>query len=103
MEFKSETLITVSRDTLLKDIEPFKSEGLPSETVLYKGRCGIGGTTMELKHNRHSIITVPTIAPIINKLNLSTGDECKPKDGIFPLMSRKGLKREIKIKRIEEY
>lgn len=40
---------------------------LPSKVLLNKGVTGCGGTTLEIKSNRDSIILVPTINLVINK------------------------------------
>lgn len=40
---------------------------IPSNANIDKGRCGIGGTTMELKDRRNSIIVVPNVSIIENK------------------------------------
>lgn len=48
-------------------------EKIPSNALINKGRCGIGGTTLEIETPRHSIIVVPTKGIIDNK--------CKNKDG----------------------
>ncbi|RZL44098.1 MAG: hypothetical protein EOP00_21340 [Pedobacter sp.] len=42
-------------------------DNLPSNSLINKGRCGIGGTYMELKAERNSIIIVPTNGIIDNK------------------------------------
>jgi len=46
---------------------------IPNNSIINKGRCGIGGTYLEIKANRNSIIIVPTNAIIDNK--------CYNKDG----------------------
>lgn len=40
---------------------------IPSNSIINKGRCGIGGTFMEVQAKRHSIIIVPTNAIIDDK------------------------------------
>lgn len=40
---------------------------LPNNSFINKGRCGIGGTTLELKTERNTIIVVPTIGIIEDK------------------------------------
>ena len=40
---------------------------LPSNCIFNKGITGSGGTTLELKSNRHSIICVPNISLVLNK------------------------------------
>lgn len=40
---------------------------LPINSFIHKGRCGIGGTTLELKTERNTIIVVPTVGIIEDK------------------------------------
>lgn len=40
---------------------------IPSNANIHKGRCGIGGTTMELNDSRHSAIVVPNISIMLDK------------------------------------
>lgn len=42
-------------------------EILPTNSFIHKGRCGIGGTTLELKTERNTIIVVPTVGIIEDK------------------------------------
>jgi hypothetical protein len=42
---------------------------LPANAFIHKGRCGIGGTTLEIKSHRHSIITVPGVSIIHDKMS----------------------------------
>ncbi|WP_157288093.1 DEAD/DEAH box helicase family protein [Pedobacter cryoconitis] len=42
-------------------------EVIPSNSIINKGRCGIGGTYLEIKANRNSIIIVPTHSIIEDK------------------------------------
>lgn len=64
---------------------------IPSNTIINKGRCGIGGTTLELNSKRHSIIVVPNIPTIENKLNGNTSII-----GVYGRVSKKELKEKIK-------
>ena len=43
---------------------------IPSNANINKGRCGIGGTTLELKDTRNSIVVVPNISTIESKKNV---------------------------------
>eukprot|EP01118_Nematostelium_gracile_P010271 TRINITY_DN3522_c0_g1_i2.p1 TRINITY_DN3522_c0_g1~~TRINITY_DN3522_c0_g1_i2.p1 ORF type:complete len:620 (-),score=14.29 TRINITY_DN3522_c0_g1_i2:2807-4666(-) len=47
---------------------------IPSNTIINKGRCGIGGTYLEIEANRNSIIVVPTNAIIDDKCFDKAGD-----------------------------
>lgn len=55
---------------------------LPSNAFIDKGRCGIGGTTLELEAHRHSIIIVPTNGIIKNKI-LGEMDSKEKKDPLI--------------------
>ncbi|POY37144.1 hypothetical protein C3K47_08790 [Solitalea longa] len=57
------TIILSNKDYITK---AFKV--LPSNAFIDKGRCGIGGTTLCLITLRHSIIIVPTVGIIKNKM-----------------------------------
>lgn len=62
----------------IKMIEPYKYLGqlwvrLPNKCILNKGVTGCGGTTVELKSNRNSIILVPTVELVRNKTDLKNG------------------------------
>lgn len=46
---------------------------IPANSIINKGRCGIGGTYLEIKARRNSIIIVPTNAIIDNKCFDSSG------------------------------
>lgn len=46
----------------------FPLKRLPSNSYIQKGRCGIGGTTMEIEDTRHSIIIVPNVPIIQSKV-----------------------------------
>lgn len=57
------TIKTRLTDQFLSDIFDF----LPSQCLLNKGVTGCGGTTLEIKCKRNSIILVPNINLILNK------------------------------------
>jgi len=62
--FKTHRTYTVPPDVFLDKI--FKQ--LPSNAFINKGRCGIGGTTLEINDStRSSIIVAPTIGVLIDK------------------------------------
>jgi len=86
--------ITVSPDTYLNQIPEFEN-GIPTDSFINKGRCGIGGTTLEVKQERHSIIIVPTVAPIEGKLNITEGMDCIVQNGLFPLFGGKKTKLQL--------
>ena len=66
----------------LSEVKEFIEWGnrLPSHVLLNKGLTGCGGTTLELKAPRNSIILVPTISLVINKT--------KDKNYLFGLYGR---------------
>lgn len=77
---------------MLWEIEPYASQGLPINSIFHKGRCGIGGTTLEINQDRHSIIVVPTTPPIEGK--------CNDENGILAVMGEEGLNRAAKVQKI---
>ncbi len=62
---------------------------LPSNAFIHKGRCGVGGTTLELKFPRHSIITVPTVGIIDDKIK----DKKNLPYGLFPVMGGQSISK----------
>jgi hypothetical protein len=67
MKFKNNYDYTISID---QHIDAAFTDGkLPSNSFIHKGRCGIGGTTLEIKALRHSIISVPNNQIIHDKQN----------------------------------
>ncbi|ERJ60352.1 hypothetical protein [Sphingobacterium paucimobilis] len=62
----------------------------PSNTIINKGRCGIGGTTLELNSQRHSIIVVPNI-PTIESKKRANQDII----GVYGGITKNRLKKEI--------
>src|SRR5690606_30184749 len=64
--------------------------GLPSNSIIDKTACGIGGTTLELNWHRHSILVVPNLPIIVNKM-LSYEDLI----GVHGMISKKGLAEKI--------
>lgn len=69
METKDYTPIKLLKGQYLDDIEPFKSTGIPSNCILHKTVTGCGATTCEIKSKRHSIIILPNVPVIRNKVN----------------------------------
>lgn len=71
---------------------------LPSNAKIDKGRCGIGGTTIEIKAKRHSIFIVCTLGGIIGKANdnpeiFDIHGKMKPKDIVPELMKDTGHRK----------
>lgn len=62
---------------------------IPTNAIIDKGRCGIGGTTMELNSKRHSILVVPNVSIIESKTSQF--------DFLF------GVKGGVNISHIKEY
>lgn len=72
-------------------------KALPNNSFIHKGRCGIGGTHLELKTDRNSILIEPIKSIITDKIN-STDEygELEYPDLFF-------VKGGVKTKDIEEY
>lgn len=61
-------------------------EALPTNSFINKGRCGIGGTHLELKTKRNSIIIVPTKGIITDKINSKEENGNLEYPNLFPVM-----------------
>lgn len=59
---------------------------IPENAFIHKGRCGVGGTHLELKTNRNSIIIVPTKGIITDKTNSKDENGNKEYPDLFPVM-----------------
>ncbi|MBB5437945.1 hypothetical protein HDC92_001619 [Pedobacter sp. AK017] len=71
---------------------------LPSNANIDKGRCGIGGTTLEIKSKRHSIFIVCTLGGIIGKAKDNPSifpihGKIKPKDIVPELKKATGYRK----------
>lgn len=64
---------------------------LPSNCIFNKGITGSGGTTLELKSNRNSIICVPNISLVLNK-------QSKDVFGVYGKISNGDIKDYLKLK-----
>jgi len=61
--------IELHKGQYLNDVEPFKSHGIPTNSVVHKVIPGCGATTLEIKYtNRNSIIIVPNVPVIEDKV-----------------------------------
>lgn len=68
---------------------------IPNNSIINKGRCGIGGTYLELKAERNSIIIVPTNAIIDNKCFDEKGNI---KDGYYVVRGKTKYFKSSKLK-----
>jgi len=57
----------IDRDQYLGDIEPFKTQGLPTDSFIFKELPGLGATECELRYSRHSIIVEMNVPVITGK------------------------------------
>jgi hypothetical protein len=61
--------IKLPPDTYLSEIEPFKTKGIPSNSIIHKKVTGCGITTFEVRFAKHnSIIILPNVPVIENKV-----------------------------------
>lgn len=78
----------------------FKENGLPSGFLIDKGKVGCGGTSLALEDNRNTIVCVPFVSLIKNKL-FKYGDkvlgvyEGVSRDDIAKYLKRDGVKKII--------
>lgn len=77
-------LYKISKNQFLSELEPFKSIGLPTNSIIHKVVPGCGATTLELLFNRNSIIIEPN-KPVI------TG-KCKEMNTVNGKLLRKNKK-----------
>jgi len=57
----------ISEGQFLAQLEPFKTNGLPTDSIIHKELTGCGATTLELEFERNSIIIEPNLPVIIGK------------------------------------
>jgi len=92
---KSNT-INLPKDTYISDIEPFKSKGIPTNSIVHKEITGCGITTFEIRFAKHhSIIILPNV-PVI-KGKVAEHNKRYPDDKII------GVHKGIDIEDVEEY
>ncbi|MGN6396563.1 MAG: hypothetical protein ACTHMI_13425 [Mucilaginibacter sp.] len=97
--------ISLPADTYIINIEPFKSNGIPTNSIIHKMVTGCGATALELSFPRNSIIIEPNLPVILGKCRKLNGNKRKYKivqgvyEGIQPehitqyLNNRKGFKK----------
>ena len=82
----------------LGEVPFFKQNGLPVGYLIDKGKVGCGGTSLALEDNRDTIICVPFVELILNKVN-KYGDkvlgvyEGVTKEDIAEYIKRDGVKK----------
>lgn len=72
-------------------------EVLPTNSFINKGRCGVGGTHLELKTKRNSIIVVPIKGIITDKIDSTDENGNLEYPNLFPILGG------VTVKQIEEY
>ena len=61
--------IALPKDTFISNIEPFKSKGIPTNSIIHKEITGCGITTYEIRFAaHHSIIILPNVPVIETKV-----------------------------------
>lgn len=95
----------LSEGQFLAQLEPFKSKGLQTNSIIHKMVTGCGATTLELEFPRNSIIIEPNLPVILGKCKKLNKGKRKNKvvqgvyEGIEPehikryLENRKGFKK----------
>lgn len=58
----------------LGEIPKFREQGLPIGYLIDKGKVGCGGTTLALEDDRDTIVCVPFVSLIKNKLHKYNSD-----------------------------
>lgn len=88
----------------LGEIPEFREQGLPTGYLIDKGKVGCGGTTLALEDNRDTIVCVPFVSLIKNKLHKYNSDGkirvYGVYEGITPQMIREYADNEAGVKKI---
>lgn len=87
----------ISNRQFLAELEPFKSSGLPTNSIIHKEITGCGATTLELEFNRNSIIIEPNLPVIRGKAEKMNGKKRKNKVilGVYENISIDDIKNYI--------
>jgi len=84
----TETIIKLKTTDYIDEAFPI----IPSNTFIHKGRTGVGGTHLELKTERNSILIVPTVSIIIDKTDEADENGVFKYPNLFPVLG--GVKTE---------
>lgn len=79
----------------LGEVPEFKENGLPSGFLIDKGKVGCGGTSLALEDNRNTIICVPFVSLIKNKMYKYNTDDCIKVLGVYEGVSKSDIKKYI--------
>jgi hypothetical protein len=91
------TTIKIDEGAFLNEVEPFASQGIPTDCILHKVIPGCGATSLEIKYTqRNSIIIVPNV-PVIEE-KVAEHNKKHPADQRIL-----GVYREIGLEAIEDY
>lgn len=83
MKAEDYNIIKLEKGQYLTEIEPFRSTGIPSNSILHKTITGCGITTSEIKYTkRNSIIILPNVPVIKGKVE-SHNKEATPEQQIM--------------------
>lgn len=79
----------------LGEVPEFKENGLPSGFLIDKGKVGCGGTSLALEDNKNTIICVPFVSLIKNKMHKYNTDDCIKVLGVYDGVSKSDIKKYI--------
>lgn len=79
----------------LGEVQEFKDNGLPSGFLIDKGKVGCGGTSLALEDNRNTIICVPFVSLIKNKMYKYNTDDNIKVLGVYEGVSKSDIKKYI--------
>lgn len=79
----------------LGEVPEFKENGLPSGFLIDKGKVGCGGTSLALEDNKNTIICVPFVSLIKNKIHKYNTDDCIKVLGVYDGVSKSDIKKYI--------
>ena len=88
--------ITISKQyKYLGQVPEFKENGLPSGFLIDKGKVGCGGTSLALEDDRDTIVCVPFVSLIKNKMHKYNIDNKMKVLGVYEGVTKADIKKYI--------
>lgn len=89
----------IDKDIFLYDIEPFRSNGIPNKSILFKMLTGVGATSGEIEFARNTIIIVPNV-PVIKGKCKKNKDIFGVHENVYVHMIKNYIKSNVPYKKI---
>lgn len=90
-------IIKIGRGQYLSDIEPYKSKGIPSNSLNNKGLPGLGVTELEMKRTKRNSVVIISSVPVIEDKVKRHNKECVKEEKVL------GVHQGIDVGDIEDY